>query len=64
VSMTIPLKAAAQLALDAAEAVDGYVEKLTPERAKAIQTSGGERLLNRSLHRRGHLDEIERALGR
>jgi hypothetical protein len=64
VSVAIPLKAAAQLAIEAAEAVDAYVEKLTPERAKAIEASGGERLLNRSLHRRGHLDEIEKALGR
>ena len=57
-------KAAAKLALEAAEAVDQTVEKLTPEKALELQKMGLERNLHRALHRKGHLDKIEKALGR
>ena len=62
-SEAIPARAAAQLALASAEAVDAYVETIGAELRAAIEGTGNVRLLNRSLHRREHLDQIERALG-
>jgi hypothetical protein len=62
ISQAIPPRAAALLAVAAAEAIDYALEQLTPEQEAALESAGMTRLLNRSLHRRDHLEEIERAL--
>ncbi|HET9870359.1 MAG TPA: maleylpyruvate isomerase N-terminal domain-containing protein [bacterium] len=59
----LPPEAALALALDAAEAADLQVERLTAAQAEALVGMGLERNLRRSLHRRTHLDQIEKALG-
>ncbi len=62
-SRAIPPRAAARLAVEAAEAIDRALEQLPPEMVATIEAAGMMRLLNRSLHRRDHLDQIKRALG-
>jgi hypothetical protein len=62
-SQAIPPRAALKLAMDAAETVDSLVEQLTPDQVAALESAGLGRMVNRSLHRREHLDQIERALG-
>jgi hypothetical protein len=58
---SLPPRAAAKLALAAAEAVDRLLEQAPPEFVAEIEKLGTEWLLNRALHRREHLDEIQRA---
>jgi len=62
ISLAIPPQSAAQLALTAAEAVDWHLENISLELRATIEASGGLRMLNRSLHRREHLDQIDQAL--
>ena len=62
-SAAIPPRAAAKLAVEAAEVIDRDLEKLTPEQVAVIEAAGWNRLLNRSLHREDHLNQIERVLG-
>ena len=57
-----PLRAAATLATDAATKIDRLIEGLPKETFDAIRAMNLPRLLDRSLHRKEHLDEIERAL--
>jgi uncharacterized damage-inducible protein DinB len=61
-SEAIPPRAAAELAVAAAEAVDRLLETISPELRQSIAANGSDRLLNRSLHRREHLDQIEQAM--
>jgi hypothetical protein len=63
ISRAVPPHAAAQLVVEAAEAIDHALEQLSPDQVAALEAAGKERLLNRSLHRRDHIDQIERALG-
>ena len=60
--LALPPRAAADLALDAAEEVDRAVAKLTAEQLVAIAAAGNPIRPDRSVHRTAHLDEIERAL--
>ena len=62
-SRAIAPQAAVKLALEAAEQVDGLVKGLTPQKAGEFLKVGSERFLHRALHRRGHLDKIEKVLG-
>ncbi len=55
----IPPRAAANLALAAAEAVDREIEELPPDLIKAIEKHGEIYRLDRSIHRKYHLDQIE-----
>jgi hypothetical protein len=55
-------RAAAQLAVTAAESVDRVLQGISSELARAIEDSGQIRVLRRSLHRQAHLDQIESAL--
>jgi hypothetical protein len=55
---------AAQQAVEAAEAIDRKVAALSPPLVEAILSAGRLRSLDRSLHRREHLDEIEKMLAR
>jgi hypothetical protein len=63
-SKAIPPRATVELARAAAEAIDAHLQKITPELRAAIEASRRTRLLNRSLHRREHLEQIEKALKR
>jgi hypothetical protein len=58
----LPPRTAAQLALDAAEAVDQALEQLSAEMVTQIEGGGQASILRRAVHRRGHLDRIEQAL--
>jgi hypothetical protein len=60
----LPPRAAAQQALSAAEAIERLVAGLADEAVREIQADGRLPLLDRTLHWRGHLDEIEAALDR
>jgi hypothetical protein len=62
--LAIPPRAAATLALEKAAALDGLIAKLSPEWVDRIVTIGRTVHLKRFEHRKSHLDEIERALGR
>ncbi len=55
----IPPRAAANLAVAAAEAVDRELEAASPELISAIAKLGEDYRLYRSIHRRHHLDQIE-----
>jgi hypothetical protein len=57
-----PIRAAAGLATDAAMKIDRLIEALPKETFDAIRALNLPRLLDRSLHRKEHIDEIERAL--
>jgi enamine deaminase RidA (YjgF/YER057c/UK114 family) len=57
-----PPRGAAEDALAAAEAVDRQIEALAPDLVEAILGAGRLRSVDRSIHRREHLDQIERTL--
>ena len=56
-----PTRVAAAQAKDAAAAIDKLIEALTAEKLTAIKAMGRPFLVDRSVHRKQHLDEIERA---
>ena len=58
----LPPRTAAQLALEAAEAIDQAVERVSAELLTAIDAGGQEAVLRRAVHRRHHLDRIEQSL--
>jgi hypothetical protein len=58
----IPPRKAAQLAIQAAEALDARLEKLPPALIEEVNAAS-ERWVVRALHRNDHLDEIDAALG-
>ncbi len=60
--LAIPPRAAAQLALETAEAIDRKLEQITPERMAEIEAAGSPLNFRRAIHRREHLDQIERQL--
>lgn len=60
----VPPRAAANLAVAAAEAVDRELETASPELIDAIQTLGEDFRLFRSIHRKLHLDQIEAVINR
>jgi len=62
-SRAIAAESVVHLVRTAAESIDRKVEMLTPELASAIETGGYSRILLRALHRRDHLDQIEKTLG-
>jgi hypothetical protein len=58
----IPPRAAADLAVASAEAIDRELEEASSELIEAIESLGEKFRLYRSMHRKLHLDEIEEAL--
>lgn len=56
-------RVAVDLCLAAAAAIDAELETITPELMAAIEASPNHYRFNRSLHRKGHLEEIERLIG-
>jgi len=57
-------RAAVTLMLDAADAVDAYTADLADEALDAARERDGSRWFERFPHRRDHIDQITRALGR
>jgi hypothetical protein len=57
-------QAAVALMLDASDAADAYTADLDDEALDVAVERGGSRWFERSPHRRDHLDQINRALGR
>jgi hypothetical protein len=55
-------RTAANLVISTAEAIDGAVEQLAPEFISQVETDGKTVRLNRALHRRDHIAQIEMAL--
>jgi len=60
--LVAPVEVAATQAIDAARALDGFIAQMPAETVEAIRGQGRPRLIDRSLHRREHLDEIEALL--
>jgi hypothetical protein len=60
--LAIPPRKAANLAVLTAEALDHELEELSPDMITAIKSLGDRHALNRSIHRKMHLDEIEALL--
>ena len=60
--LAIPPRAAAQLALESADALDRKIEALTDEQLTAMEAADFPLSLERFHHRGEHLDEIERLL--
>jgi len=61
-SQAVPGAAAAKLALDSALAVDSQLALISDELIGQLVSSGFERYLKRSLHRREHFQKIQEAL--
>lgn len=61
--LALPPREAARLALRLAEEVDAKVAALDDEALAAIRAAGSPFNLARAVHRKTHLDEIERVLG-
>ena len=60
----IPPRAAADLAVSCAEAIDRELQEASSDLIDAIEGLGEKFRLYRSLHRKLHLDEIEEALSK
>ncbi len=60
--LAIPPRKAAEMAVNTAVALDRELEGISPELIKAIEALGDEHALDRSIHRKIHLDEIEAKL--
>jgi hypothetical protein len=61
-SESIPFPTAVKLAADSAGRVDLIVEQLTPAQGDELIQMGFERNIRRSVHRKDHLDKMEKAL--
>ena len=61
--LAIPPRAAAELAVSSAQQIDQAIERMSPEKAAEVESSGKPVRLNRAHHRRDHLRQIEKALG-
>jgi hypothetical protein len=60
--LAIPPRKAADLSILTAETLDHELEELSPELITAIEALGERHALDRSIHRKMHLDEIETLL--
>lgn len=60
----IPPRAAADLAVSSAEAIDRELQEASSDLIDAIESLGEKFRLYRSMHRKLHLDEIEAVLGK
>jgi hypothetical protein len=57
--LAIPPREAANLSILTAEAIDHELEEAPPDLTAAIEALGDRHALNRSIHRKMHLDDIE-----
>jgi len=60
--LAIPPRKAANLSILTAEVLDRELEEASPDLIAAIEALGDSHALNRSIHRKMHLDEIEALL--
>jgi hypothetical protein len=60
--LAIPPRKAAEMALEAAAAIDKEIEGLSPDLIAQIEALGSSSRLNRGTHRLEHMDQIESAL--
>ncbi len=60
--IAIPPRAAAQMAVACAAAIDQAIDQLDPDLLPRVETDGKTVHLSRAAHRGAHLDEIELAL--
>jgi hypothetical protein len=60
----LPARAAATLVLDAADAADAYVADLADDALDTARERDGSRWFERAPHRRDHIGQISRAIGR
>ena len=60
--LAIPPRAAAELALSCAAAIDAAIDRLSPEMLADVETNGRTVHLDRGAHRRMHIADIERAV--
>ena len=60
--LAIPPRKAAELAVLTAEALDKELEELPPDMITAIESLKDRHALNRAIHRKMHLDEIDALL--
>jgi hypothetical protein len=60
--VALPVRTAARMCLEAADAVDAQIESLSPEMLAKVETNGTTVRLDRAIHRQHHLAQIERAL--
>lgn len=61
--LAIEPRAAVALCLASAAAIDAELETISPDLMAAIEASPNHYRFNRSLHRNGHLNEIDALLG-
>ena len=57
--LAIPPRKLAEMAISIAETLDSELEKISPDLIAAIEALGDSHALNRSIHRKPHLDEID-----
>lgn len=62
--LVLPPRAAANLAVSAAQAIDDELAKSSPEFISQLESLGDKFQLFRSIHRKMHLDQIEESLKR
>jgi hypothetical protein len=62
IAAALPGPAAVRLAEEAAEKADALVASLDQGFVEAIEKAHASRMVHRALHRRAHLDQIERAV--
>jgi hypothetical protein len=58
-ALAIPPRIASELAVSSADAVDQYIEHLTPEFIRSVEKLNEPFRLNRTNNRKTHIDEIE-----
>ncbi|MGA2762533.1 MAG: maleylpyruvate isomerase N-terminal domain-containing protein [Spirochaetia bacterium] len=60
--LAVPPRKAAELALEAAQAIDREIDALDPEMLARVEANGQPKL-DRAGHRAHHLEQIEKAIG-
>jgi hypothetical protein len=60
--LQIPVRRAAEMTLAIAEDLDRELESLSPDLVSKIEQTGDRHALNRGIHRKMHLDDIEALL--
>ena len=60
----IPPRRVAEMAMEAATAMDEKIEVLSPDLIAQIEAQGTNFRLNRGLHRKAHVDQIETAISK
>jgi len=62
--LAIPPREAANLSVLTAEKIDRELAEISPDLIRDIESAGDQHALNRSIHRKIHLDDIEHCINR